>query len=82
MEDHAFSQATTWAETRTIAQLTEARLFETGHPSPQPFLWNVGDVERLLVRRLDPYLPRRAHDALAQQEPLLSLDRDETSAPT
>ena len=46
-------------ETHRIADLTDARLYETGHSSPQPFLWDLGAVEWHLVRRLRPYRPRR-----------------------
>jgi hypothetical protein len=53
------------------------RLFETGHTSPQPFLWNLGDIEWHLVRRLRPYRPRRRPTVIGVQEPLFS---DETLA--
>lgn len=57
-------------KTRALTRVTDARLFETGHPSPQPFLWDVGAVEWHLVRRLDPYRPRRRPTLIGVQDPL------------
>jgi hypothetical protein len=57
-------------KTHEIARLTDARLFETGHPSPQPFLWDVSDVEWHLVWRLDAYHPRRQSALIGVQESL------------
>jgi putative transposase len=58
---------------RRIKALTEPRLFETRHPSPQPFLWDLGDVEWHTVMRLRPYRARRTPSMIGVQEPLFSL---------
>jgi hypothetical protein len=55
---------------RRIQALTEPRLFENRYPSPQPFLWDLGDVEWHLVRRLPPYRARRSRPAIDAQRPL------------
>jgi hypothetical protein len=57
-------------ETRRIAALSDARLFENRYPSPQPFLWDLGDLEWHLVRRLPAYRPRRKPAVIAVQERL------------
>jgi hypothetical protein len=57
-------------ETRRIAALSEARLFENRYPSPQPFLWELGDLEWHLVQRLPAYRPRRKPTVIAVQERL------------
>jgi hypothetical protein len=57
-------------ETRRIAELTDARLYETGQASPQPFLWDLGDLDWHLVRRLAPYRPRRRPTVIGVQAPL------------
>jgi hypothetical protein len=51
---------------------TDARLFEEGHASPQPFLWDLGAVDWHLVRRLRPYRPRRQPAMIGGQEPSFS----------
>jgi len=58
---------------RHIRALTDARLFETRHPSPQPFLWDLSGVEWHAVLRLRPYKKRRACVAPCVQEPLFAL---------
>jgi putative transposase len=45
-------------ETRRIEHLTDARLFATHHPSPQPFLSGLGEVAWHPAIRLRPYAPR------------------------
>jgi putative transposase len=50
------------SKTHGIAGLTDPRLFETGHASPQPYLWDVGDVDWHLVQRLRPYRARTKRD--------------------
>jgi hypothetical protein len=62
------------SKTHGITRVADARLFETGHPSPQLFLWDVGDVEWHLFRRLDPYRPRRHITVIGVQEPLFPED--------
>ena len=44
---------------RHIRALTEPHLFPTQFPSPQPFLWDMGNVEWRVVLRLRPYKERR-----------------------
>jgi transposase InsO family protein len=61
-------------QTRRIAALTDAHLFETGHASPQPFLWDLGDVEWHLVRHVRPYRPRRRPTVISVQDPLFPLE--------
>jgi hypothetical protein len=56
--------------THGIAGLTDARLFETGHASTQPFLWDVGDVDWHRVQRLRPYRARTKRDGSGVQERL------------
>jgi hypothetical protein len=41
--------------------LTEPPLFPTRFRSPQPFLWNMSDVEWRVVLRLRPYKRRPQH---------------------
>jgi hypothetical protein len=53
--------------TRRIAALTDARLFATRHPSPQPFLANLGETEWHPVMRLRPYATRRPRYAIDAQ---------------
>jgi hypothetical protein len=57
-------------ESRRIAALSEARLFANRYPSPQPFLWELGDLEWHLVQRLPAYRPRRKPAVSAVQERL------------
>ncbi len=63
---------------RHIREIAEPRLYETRHPSPQPFLWDLGDVEWHLVQRLRPYQARRKRDGsgVGVQEPLFPLADD------
>lgn len=67
-------------ETRRIADLTDARLYETGHPSPQPFLWDLDAVEWHLVRRLRPYRPWRRLASIGVQKPLFLQEMQAQSA--
>jgi len=55
---------------RHIKALTEPRLFETRYPSPQPFLWGLGNVEWHTVLRLRPYKKRQRRVAVGGQERL------------
>jgi len=57
---------------RRLKGVTEERLFETPHRSPQPTLWAWGDGERLRVLRLPHYAPRRRHGARYIQAPLFA----------
>jgi hypothetical protein len=59
------------AEARRIARLTEARLFATGHPSPQPFLGDLDDVEWHPAMPLRPYAARQPRATSAAQLRLL-----------
>lgn len=43
-----------------IAALSEARLFPPRHPSPQPYLWALDDLDWHAVLPLPPYRARRA----------------------
>ncbi len=61
---------------RRIQALTEGRLFETRYPSPQPFLWELADVEWHTVLRLDPYREQRHPVTTGVQERLFPLDRE------
>jgi hypothetical protein len=47
------------AESCRIASVTDARLFATRHPSAQPFLGGLGDVEWRPAMPLRPYTARR-----------------------
>lgn len=64
------------SDTRRIRDLTEARLFENRFPSPQPFLWEFGDVEWHLVERLPAYRARHKPPVLGVQEPLFPLEEN------
>jgi len=57
---------------RRLKGVTEERLFETPHRSPQPTLWAWGDGEWLRVLRLPHYAPRRRHGARYIQAPLFA----------
>jgi transposase len=48
----------------------DPRLFETRFVSPQPFLWDMADVEWRLVRRARPYRVRRKRATLGVQPAL------------
>jgi hypothetical protein len=58
-------------ETRRIAALTDARLFATRYPSPQPLLSGLGDVEWRAAMPLRPYAPRRPRGTADAQLRLL-----------
>ena len=60
------------AETRRIAALTDARLFATRHPSPQPLLPGHGEVGWRPVMPLRPYAGRRPRNATDAQLRLLA----------
>jgi transposase InsO family protein len=68
-EEEALTQyAVAYAsETRRIATLTDARLFPTRYPSPQPFLPGLGEVASLLAMPLRPYAVRRSLNAINAQ---------------
>jgi len=56
---------------RHIRALTEPLLFPSRFPSPQPFLWDMNEVEWRVVMRLRPYKQRQKRDqSLAIQERL------------
>lgn len=57
---------------RRLKGVTEERLFETPHRSPQPTLWAWGEGEWLRVLRLPHYAPRRRHGARYIQAPLFA----------
>jgi len=59
---------------RHIKALYDTRLFETRYPSPQPFLWDLGDIEWHTFMRLRGYRARRAHTPLGAQERLFPLE--------
>lgn len=59
-------------ETRRIAALTDARLFATRHPSPQPLLSGLGEVEWRPAMPLRPYARRRPRKAIDAQLRLLA----------
>ncbi len=46
-------------EAPRIVAVTDARLFATRHPSPQPFLGDLGDVEWRPALPLRPYSARQ-----------------------
>ena len=58
--------------TRRLKTVTEERLFDTPHRSPQPPLWAWGADEWLRVLRLPAYAPRRPRTTDAFQERLFS----------
>ncbi len=58
---------------RHIKALTEPRLFETRHPSPQPFLWDLHGVEWHAALRLRPYRARQKRAPIGVQAPLFRL---------
>ncbi len=60
------------AETQRIASLTDARLFAPRHPSPQPFLAGLSDVEWHLAMPLRPYATRRSRGTADGQLRLVS----------
>ncbi len=82
MADWAFAQAGTWPELLAVHDqwvadynktVTEERVYETPHRSPQPPLWAWGESEWLRVLRLPAYAPRRrAGDAAYVQAPLFA----------
>jgi hypothetical protein len=59
---------------RHIRALSGARLFENRYPSPQPFLWDLSDVEWHLVLPLPSYHARRHRTASGVQAPLFPPD--------
>jgi len=58
--------------TRQIAALTAGEQYATARSSPQPYLWDLSDLEWHRVQRLPPYQPRRSHDLPEGQLRLLS----------
>ena len=58
-------------EASRIAALTDGRLFATRHPSPQPFLPGLGDVDWRPAMPLRPYAARRPQGASDAQLRLL-----------
>jgi hypothetical protein len=73
-DEEAFAQyAVAYApETHRIVALADARLFATRHPSPQPFLPGLGEVEWRPVVPLRPYARRRPRKATDAQLRLLA----------
>jgi putative transposase len=59
------------AQTRRIASGTDARLFATRHPSPQPFLGGLGNFAWHPALPLRPYAPRRPRGTSDAQPRLL-----------
>lgn len=59
-------------ETRRIAALTDARLFATRHPSPQPLLAGLGGVVWRPAMPLRPYARRRPRKTTDAQLRLLA----------
>jgi len=57
---------------RHLKTVTEERLFETPHRSPQPPLWELGDGEWLKVLRLPEYASPRRPQGRAVQPPLFA----------
>ncbi len=57
-----------------IRDASEARLFVTGHASPQPFLSSLDEVVWHPAQRLAPYRPRRRRDGEGKQEPLFTVE--------
>ena len=58
------------ADGRRIREVTEPRLFVTGHASPQPFLASLEDVVWHPAQRLMPYRARRRRCGEERQERL------------
>jgi hypothetical protein len=60
-EDEPLSQFTVQfaPDKRHFTEVRDPRLFETRFASPQPFLWDMSDIEWRLVRRARPYRLRR-----------------------
>lgn len=63
-------------DTRLIRAITDARLFETGFVSPQPFLPDLGEVEWRLAMRVRRYAVRRKRAPTGTQGRLFPLDGD------
>ncbi len=59
---------------RHLKTVTEERLFETPHRSPQPPLWEWGEGEWLKVLRLPAYAPQKTPVPVARQPPLFLLE--------
>jgi len=59
---------------RRIAALTEARFFEGRSRSPQPFLWDLGDLDWHAVQRLPDYRERHKRAIPGEPLPLFSLE--------
>ena len=59
---------------RRLKTVTEERLFETPHQSPQPHLWAWGKDDWVTVLRLPGYAPRRRRIGEATQAPLFPVE--------
>ncbi|MGN6561383.1 MAG: hypothetical protein ACTHMU_01880 [Thermomicrobiales bacterium] len=68
----AHYQITYQPDKRQLKSVTEPRLFEAPHRSPQLPLWEVGEGEWLQVLRLPDYAPRRRRAGVPRQPPLFS----------
>jgi hypothetical protein len=64
-DDEPLSQFTAHfaPDKRHFTEVSDPRLFETRFESPQPFLWDMSDIEWRLVRRARPYRLRRKRAA-------------------
>ncbi len=65
---------------RHIRAVTDARLFETCYPSPQPPLWAWEDHEWRRAVRAPAYAPRRRPLPTALQAPLFPLEEEPAAA--
>lgn len=64
---------------RRLKRVDAPRIFATPHHSPQPYLWGLGDGERLKVLRAPVYAPRKQRAAIdAAQVPLFALMASES----
>ena len=68
-DDEPLSQFTAHfaPDKRHFMEVSDPRLFETRFESPQPFLWDMSDIEWRLVRRARPYRLRRKRAAADRQ---------------
>jgi hypothetical protein len=60
------------ADGHRLRDVGEPHLFPHRHPSPQPFLPRLEEMEWHPARRLAPYRSRRSRVAEGRQEPLFS----------
>ncbi len=55
-----------------LLDVSEPKLYDTPHRSPQPHLWELGEAEWLKVVRMPEYAPHRRRRAIGVQEALLT----------